>query len=100
MPNELFWDSTQQEVMAVLKARQRYERQANLRAGLVAATIINVHRKRGTRLVRPGDFLKVPRTAAQYMSLEEGQKHMGRWAKKVNAHIAGDTTLSPQREDT
>ncbi len=88
--------------MAVIKARQRYERQANLRAGLIAATIINAnpYRRKGARLVRPSDFLKVPRTAQQYMSPEEGQKFMGRWVKKVNAQVIGDTTLTPQREDT
>ena len=81
IPDELFWRLTRGEVMAVLKEVAQRDRQANLRAGLIAATIVNVNRKKGTRMLKPEDFLKSPR---EYMSVEEGTQFMDRWARGIN----------------
>ena len=83
IPDELFWRLTQVEVMAVLQEVALQERQANLRAGLIAATICNAnpYRKKGARFLQPEDFIKGPR---QYMSLEEGTRFMDRWARVIN----------------
>ncbi len=67
----------------MLKQVAHRERQANLRAGLIAATIINSnpYRRKGARRVQPGDFIK---REPQYMSPEEGVKFMDRWAGNIN----------------
>lgn len=57
-------------------------RAADLRAGLIAATYVNMHRKKGARLVQPGDFIRGPR---RYMSIDEAQNFMDKWAHGVNA---------------
>lgn len=78
IPNELFWELTIDEVSEVLKRRTESERALTLRAGLIAATIINVNRKKGAPLVQPHDFL--PETE-EYMSPEEARAFMDRWAE-------------------
>ncbi len=75
--------------MAVLKEVAQQERRANLRAGLIAATILNVHRKRGTRMFYPEDFVKSPRV---YMSVEEGAQFMDKWAQGINKARAGEAS--------
>ncbi|GAF67928.1 unnamed protein product [marine sediment metagenome] len=86
MPNELYWDSTREEVDAVFRQRADYDaaqnKAANLRAGLVAATLINIYRKPGARTVKPSDFVVQER---QYMSPKEGRTFMDRWAATENA---------------
>jgi hypothetical protein len=85
IPNELYWELTQHEIAAVLELqteRQKIEtRSADLRAGLVAATIHNVFRKKGSRPVRPIDFLQGPR---RHMSVEDSKLVMDRWARSVS----------------
>lgn len=44
----------------VYEAESRRERAATLRAGLVAAAVYNVHRKKGTPMMRPQDFVREP----------------------------------------
>ncbi len=97
MSDEEYWNSTQEEVSAVLDHVALVEKQANLRAGLVAAVITNVHRKKGSRLVQPADFLKTPRV---HMSVEEASKFMDTWAKGINAQEPSvtDPTLNPSAE--
>ncbi len=69
---------------AVLKITNARERAADLRAGLIAATIVNTnpYRKKGARTVYPGDFFRIRKRV--YMSVAEAQKFMGRWADSVN----------------
>jgi hypothetical protein len=86
----------------VLQQVAQRERQANLRAGLIAATIVNSnpYRKKGARRLKPEDFIKGPR---EYMTAEEGARFMDRWAKHINkghelsAKSEVDTTLQPRR---
>lgn len=85
MPHEVFWDLTEREIEAALRCRTDRDRAANLRAGLVASAIYNVHRKKGSRVVKPSDFLKQP---ARYMSPKEAATFMDRWARGVNRAAA------------
>ncbi len=89
IPDALYWDMTPDEFEAVLKEVTFNNRQANLRAGLIAATIVNMspHRRR-RRAVQPSDFLAKPR---MHMTPEEGQKAMRRWATQHNARHAAPT---------
>lgn len=87
IPHEVFWTLTVREVRAVLEARAEQERQRFLHgSGLIAATIINVNRPKGKKMVQPSDFLR--RTAPRpedYMSPEESAKAMEQWARSHNA---------------
>lgn len=67
----------------MLKEVALQERRANLRAGLIAAVIVNSnpYRKKGARLATPEDFIKGPR---RHMSVEEGVLFMDRWAQGIN----------------
>lgn len=69
---------------------RKYEatRAAYLRAGLVAATIINVNRRKGARLVQAKDFFKEPRKEGDHMSTAEAAAHLDRWAASVNRQQA------------
>ena len=82
IPNDLYWELTLQEVGAVLRRVVEQERAANLRAGLIAATIINAspYKPKG-RFVRPTDFL----AERQHMTAEEGQLFMDSWSTAQNA---------------
>ncbi len=88
--NELYWDLTLREVEAVLDRVAEREQALNLRAGLVAATVINVKKKKGSPLVRAGDFFK-KRQDKEYMSPAEAHRFMGRWMEKQNKHANRDT---------
>ena len=87
IPDELYWRLDSQELSALLRLKARQERALtradNLRAGLVAATIANVHRKKGGRLFKPSDFLAEKR---KYMTPVEARSYMDRWARAVNAN--------------
>lgn len=82
MSDELYWRLTLEEVSAVLKQRQTEEQRADLRAGLVAATVANVHRRKGQRAIQPRDFFGEGRR--RHMTPQEGARFMRRWAKSVN----------------
>lgn len=77
------------EIKAVLKERADQERHANLRAGLIAATIMNVRRKRGASLVKASDFLKEPATDENRMSPKEAGNFMDQWMRRQNALAVG-----------
>lgn len=85
IPNELFWDSTPQELGEIFKRKQSMEKESWLRAGLIAATIINVNRRPGAALVQPGDFIREERREEDFMSVEDATKSMDRWAARMNA---------------
>lgn len=84
VPNELFWEITPQELAEILKQKREQERAAYLRAGLVAATIVNVNRKRGSRMVQPSDFIRELPRDEDFMDVEEAVAMMDRWAKTTN----------------
>jgi len=49
------------EVEAVFQRQHERDRQEHLRFGLIAATLVNVHRRKGARIVKPSDFLEAPK---------------------------------------
>jgi hypothetical protein len=67
------------------------EKREYLRTGLIAATIVNVNRRKGTPLVEPGDFFRERPKESDFMSVEEATREMDLWASSMNA------SLSPQR---
>lgn len=44
----------------IYEMESRRERAATLRAGLIAAAIYNVHRKKGTKAFKASDFIREP----------------------------------------
>lgn len=88
LPDELFWDSTIQEVEEVLARRREQDRAEWTRAGMVAATIVNVHRPKGRPAVKPSDFFQERRAPREsdYMSVEESIRAMDAWAKSTQAN--------------
>lgn len=82
--NELFWELAIPEIEAVVDLYLESERAKTLRAGLVAATIQNVHRARGVPLVQPKDFLPAPR---EYLTPEQAAAFMDRWAEMMNQEM-------------
>ena len=90
LPPDLFWELTFREVEAVLERCIDKTRAANLRAGLVAATIANVHRRKGARMLTPSDFIVQP---VQHMSIEEATTFMDRWAESQNQSRAKSESM-------
>lgn len=87
MPDELFWRLTPREVMAAIEAvnlrQSALEDAANLRAGLIAATVINMTpRKKGARPAKAGDFFRKPVKA---QSPAEMAQMLDRLAARQNA---------------
>jgi hypothetical protein len=76
---------TSGELEEVLKVRWNAEKREYLRFGLVAATVVNVNRRRGAPLVQPDDFFRERPKEADYMGVEEAQKELGMWAASLNA---------------
>jgi hypothetical protein len=68
------------------KRRVSEEKAAVLRSGLVAATVYNVHRKKGSRAAKPTDFI---RQEARVLSPEEMERQMDAWARSVNRKKGG-----------
>ena len=90
--DSLFWTLTPHELAAVLKIRAREAEQESLRFGLVAATIVNVNRRKGTRMVQPRDFFRKKRQAKDFMSVEAAQSFMDGWASQMNkSHSGGES---------
>jgi hypothetical protein len=76
-----------------MEERAVMEYRADRRAAMVAATIANVHRGAGQRAATIDDLVKrpahlPPEEEGQFMSLEEGEAAMDRWAKAQNARAA------------
>ena len=84
----MFWDSTPLEMGALLDAlRERREGEAKaavLRAGVVAAAIYNVNRKKGAPMVKPRDFLAEAPKALPPAALERA---FDAWARDTNRRI-------------
>jgi hypothetical protein len=77
IPNELIWELSIPEIETVVQLKVEDDRAASLRAGLIAATILNVHRKKGTRVIQPQDFVRMP---DDFMSPEAAQAYLDAWA--------------------
>lgn len=81
------------EILAVLERQREDERQAFLRSALIAATIVNVNRRKGARLVRAEDFLVTPRKEEDFMSVRDAEREMDRWAASINKrHARGEVS--------
>lgn len=67
-----------------------------LRAGLIAASIYNVNRKKGSRAFQPDDFIRKP---PKLLSPEQMYREFSRWAKTTNQTIRkGERIILPGRE--
>jgi hypothetical protein len=88
IPEDLFWRSTPQELDALFERRREKDREAYLRVGLIAATIINVNRRKGAPMVQPGDFFLEKPREEDYMDVAEGQKAIEAWAATTNASLS------------
>lgn len=97
--NELFWTLTPREVEEILKRRGEEERSRNLRAGLVAATIINVHKKKGAPLTKPADFLRSRPQPGDYMDLKQSVRALDAWAAASNQVTDAQTRRSRRRKE-
>lgn len=62
------------------------EQRADLRAGIVASTIANVHRKRGTPPIKASDFL--PRYGMEAQTAVEHEKR-GDWVSRMYSFLRG-----------
>ena len=87
--DSLFWTLTPHELATVLKIRAKEAEAESLRFGLVAATIVNVNRKKGTRPVQPRDFFRRKRQEKDFMSVEAAQSFMDGWANTMNQSHGG-----------
>lgn len=84
VPDELFWRCTIEDLGLLLRAIHEREaaiqHAANMRAGLVASVLVNIHRKRGAPTVKPQDFFRDPK--AERMTIEQAQQFMLRLARR------------------
>lgn len=86
IPDELFWRCDIEELVLLLRAIHErdaaIERAANMRAGLIAAVIVNTnpYRKRGAPTVKPADFFREP--TVDRMTIEEAQMFMRTLARR------------------
>ena len=86
VPDDLYWASTPAEVAELLDAiaerESRQEREAALRAGLVASEVRNTMRQKDSdRVWQAGDFVK---KAPVRLSVEESIMAMRAWAADHN----------------
>lgn len=88
IPNELFWDLSLPEIEAVIDCRVEDARAATLRAGLIAATILNVNRRKGASLVQATDFV---REKDEFLDPEQAAEFMDRWAQSQGGVIVEPT---------
>ena len=74
----------------MLERRNDLEMAAYTRAGLIAATIVNVYRKPGSPMARPSDFIRTSRRKAEdYMDVATAQMFLDGWVKEQNK-LAGE----------
>lgn len=71
-PREVLEKHTSRELtewLAYLQLEPQGEERADLRAGIIASTIANVNRKKGTRVFRPDEFM--PKFDMQEQDIEQ-----------------------------
>ena len=69
-------------LVEIFAIRGAEEKAAVLRAGLVAAAVYNVSRKKGARFIQATDFLPVP--MQEELPLEQLRAGMDAWARSIN----------------
>lgn len=85
----------------MIKQKAEQDRAATLRAGLIAATILNVNRRKGTPLVQPQDFLAendewlTPEQAAEFMDKWAASQGSGMIVTPTDAEVAKFTEVAP-----
>lgn len=85
VPDDLYWHLTPADTRVLIEElgerRKADQDAANLRAGVVAATIANIWRKKGSRAIRPQDFFRrrKPMSAGNFRTM------MLTWAKDMQA---------------
>lgn len=84
----MIWQLTVPEIEGVLELKIEDDRAAALHAGLIAATIINVNQKRGSRMVQPRDFFRMP---DDYLTPEAAVAFMDSWAVSQGGAIVAPT---------
>lgn len=73
------------DLLEEIGARERQRQKADsLRAGLIAAAIYNVNRKRGSRALTASDFVE---EEPVILSAEQMEAEFARWAKAVNRTV-------------
>lgn len=94
VPDQLFWRSLPSEIATVLREWDRIEagreRAAALNSGLVASTLLNLHRKKGGKVWKPSDFIRDPAEPddePERMTVEEASAMLGNWAASINAKV-------------
>jgi hypothetical protein len=91
VPDELYWRSTPYEVQQLVRAivgfRQQDAKAATLRAGLVAAAIYNVNRRKGAKVIKPQDFVREPAKPVDPNQMAEVFKA---WARAHNRRAANE----------
>lgn len=91
IPDEVFWTLAPPEIYAAIEAYNERERRADMRAGLVAATLVNVNRSSSSQaLVRPEDFFKQRDRPEDYMSEEDALAELKAWAASTQADAVLD----------
>lgn len=69
---------------AIAKREAEQQRLMILCAGLPTSAVYNVHRKKGSKPVKPQDFIKAP---PKIVSPEEMEAALDAWAASVSARI-------------
>ena len=80
IPPDLIWELSVPEIEAVVGLKCEDDRAACLRAGLIAATILNVNIRKGARKYKPSDFVSMP---DDYMTPELAKAHLDAWARET-----------------
>ena len=82
----MFWRLSPPEVEAVLERQNDLERAKYLRAGLIAATIVNCapNRRRSAPMAKPGDFIRERPRPEDYMNVDEARELLDGWAVAQN----------------
>lgn len=91
----MFWELTPRETEAILERHKEAERREYLRAGLIAATVVNVNRRKGAKLIRPEDFLRELPKPEDFMDPEEAVTFMDRWATQQQGDQQEMITQAP-----
>jgi hypothetical protein len=73
--------------LAIVEIRRNEQKSATLRAGLVAASVYNVHRRKGTKPVKPQDFIK---EGPQVVSAQVMAAAFKSWAGAHNRRLANE----------
>lgn len=85
----MFWHLDFREIGSVFRERaairQAKQDAMNLGFGLVAATLVNIHRKKGTRPVQPSDFFAGPE---ERLTVNEAVEFLDRWADRQNERVS------------